>query len=82
MGTETKAGLRRTGNLLTGEVFRFPGHVHYWIKTDAPTAGDSIQAVCLNTLDNSGNVETFAGDLDVIVGPMGLPTDCLLPLGF
>ncbi len=66
----------------SGVVFRLPGCVHYWIKIDEPVEGNRLRAVGLNTLDMSGIVETFEGDQEAFIGPMGLPEEWLKPLGF
>ena len=80
--TETAITKTRLDSIITGTVFRLFGATHYFMKIDEPTEGNTIRAVCLNTLDRSGVVETFEGDTEAVVGPTGLPTDCLLPLGF
>ena len=80
--TETTITKARLDSILTGTVFRMFGATHYFMKIDEPTDGNTIRAVCLNTLDRSGVVETFAGETEAVVGPTGLPIDCTILLGF
>ena len=80
--TETACIKARLDTIITGTIFRQFGGTHYFMKIDEPCAGNTIRAVCLNTMDGSGIVETFAGETEAVVGPCGLPIDCLLPLGF